>query len=105
MIASTNPVCKFLLAASPGAALVCFASMASALPVYSALTLVNAAPSVVEDVQWRVRRVGWRNGRGWRARWGGWHRTYPISRSYYPPMYLYPCRSFGRSWPDQLGCW
>jgi hypothetical protein len=44
MIASTNSVRKLLLSASLGAALVGFASMASALPVYSALTLVKATP-------------------------------------------------------------
>jgi hypothetical protein len=105
MIASTNPVCKFLLAASLGAALVGFASMASALPVYNAVTLVKAAPSAVEDVQWRGRRAGERRW-GWRGRRMGLRRAYPIGRYYIAPTYLrYDNCWHGGSWPDRLGCW
>jgi hypothetical protein len=104
-----HPVRKFLLAASFGAALVGFASMASALPIYNALTLVKAAPSAVEDVQWRGRRAGWRRW-GWRGRWVGWRRTYPIGRYHIEPPYPWgyvgnSCREVGYVWPTRLGCW
>ena len=105
MFASTNAVRTFLFSASLGMALVGFASMASALPVYSALTLVKATPRALQDVQWRGHPAGWRRGWGSRPRWGGGHRLYPIERYYIAPTYLYPCRSLGRSWPDRLGCW
>jgi hypothetical protein len=105
MIASTNSVRKLLLSASLGAALVGFAGMASALPVYRAFTLVKATPWALKDVQWRGHPAGWRRGWGSRARWGGGRRVYPIERYYIAPTYLYPCRSLGRSWPDRLGCW
>ena len=105
MIASTNSARKFLLSAPLGAALVGFASMASALPVYTALTLVKVTPWALEDIQWRGHPAGWRRGWGSRARWGGGRRLYPIERYYIAPTYLYPCRSLGRSWPDRLGCW
>jgi hypothetical protein len=49
MIASTNPVRRFLLAASLGAALVGCTSTASAVPIFSPLTLVQASPSAVKD--------------------------------------------------------
>jgi hypothetical protein len=108
MIASTNPVRKLLLAASLGAAPVGFASVASALPVYSAWTLVKAAPPAVEDVEWRGRRAGWRRW-DWRARWFGGHRPYPIGRYYIGPAYYigptYDSCHSGGSWPDRLGCW
>jgi hypothetical protein len=99
-----HPVRKFLLVASLGATLVGFASMASALPVYNALTLVKAAPSAVEDVQWRGRRAGWR------GRWVGWHRAYPIGRYYVAPTYPWgygdpSCWVGSRGWPTRLGCW
>jgi hypothetical protein len=105
-----HPVRKFLLAASLGAALVGFASMASALPVYNALTLVKAAPLAVEDVLWRGRRAGWRRW-GWRGRWVGWRRAYPIGRYYIVPTYLWGygdpggCRTGSTGWPVRLGCW
>jgi hypothetical protein len=100
MIASTNLVRKFLLAAPLGTALVGFGSMAFALPVHRALALVKAAPSAVEDVHWRGRRVGWRRG----TRWVGWRRAYPI---YIGPTYLlrYDSCNSGGSWPNRLGCW
>ena len=105
-----HPVRKFLLAASLGTALAGFASMASALPAYNALTLVKAAPSAVEDVQWRGRRAERRQW-GWRGRWVGWRRAYPIGRYYnvgptYPWGYVgNSCREVGYVWPTRLGCW
>jgi hypothetical protein len=58
-----NPVRKLVLAASIGAGIASFASVASALPVLDALAIRNAAPPTpVEEVQWRGR-WGW----GWGA--------------------------------------
>ncbi len=51
-----------VLAASLGAGIASFASVASALPVLDALAIRNAAPPTVEEVQWRG---GW--GWGWGA--------------------------------------
>jgi hypothetical protein len=58
-----NPLRKLVLAASLGAGIASFASVASALPVLDALAIKNAAPpTLVEEVQWRGR-WGW----GWGA--------------------------------------
>ena len=57
-----NPLRKLVLAASLGAGIASFASVASALPVLDALAIRNAAPPTVEEVQWRG---GW--GWGWGA--------------------------------------
>ena len=58
-----NPLRKFILAASLGAGIASFASVASALPLLDALAIRNAAPpTLVEEVQWRGR-WGW----GWGA--------------------------------------
>ena len=58
-----NPQRKLALAASLGAGIASFATGASALPVFDALAIRNAAPPTVEEVQWRlglgmVRRSG-----------------------------------------------
>jgi hypothetical protein len=54
-----NPLRKLMLAASLGAAIASFASVASALPLLGALPIKNAAaPTLVEEVQWRGR-WGW----------------------------------------------
>ena len=55
-----NPLRKLALAASLGAGIASFATVASALPVFDALAIRNAAPPTVEEVQWRW---GW----GWGA--------------------------------------
>ena len=55
-----NPLRKLALAASLGAGIASFATVASALPVFDALAIRNAAPPTVEKVQWRW---GW----GWGA--------------------------------------
>ena len=55
-----NPQRKLALAASLGAGIASFATGASALPVFDALAIRNAAPPTVEEVQWRW---GW----GWGA--------------------------------------
>jgi hypothetical protein len=55
-----NPLRKLALAASLGAGVASFATVASALPVFDALAIRNAAPPTVEEVQWRW---GW----GWGA--------------------------------------
>jgi len=55
-----NPMRKLALAASLGAGIASFATVASALPVFDALAIRNAAPPTVEEVQWRW---GW----GWGA--------------------------------------
>ena len=61
----SNPLRKLVLAASLGAGIASFASVASALPVLDALAIKNAAPpTLVEEVQWRGR-WGW--GWGWGA--------------------------------------
>jgi heme A synthase len=58
-----NPLRKLVLAASLGAGIASFASLALALPVLGALAIKNAAPpTLVEEVQWRGR-WGW----GWGA--------------------------------------
>ena len=58
-----NPLRKLAFAASLGAGIASFASVASALPVLDALAIKNAAPpTLVEEVQWRGR-WGW----GWGA--------------------------------------
>src|ERR1700688_3403526 len=59
-----NPLRKLVLAASLGAGIASFASVASALPVLDALAIRNAAPPTVEEVQWRG---GWGWGWGWGA--------------------------------------
>ena len=55
-----NPQRKLALAASLGNGIASFATGASALPVFDALAIRNAAPPTVEEVQWRW---GW----GWGA--------------------------------------
>ena len=55
-----NPLRKLALAASLGAGIASFATVASALPVFDALAIRNAAPPTVEKIQWRW---GW----GWGA--------------------------------------
>ena len=58
-----NPLRKLVFAASLGAGIALFASVASAPPVLDALAIRNAAPpTIVEEVQWRGR-WGW----GWGA--------------------------------------
>ena len=59
-----NPVRKFVVAASLGAGIASLPNVASALPVLDALTIKNAAPPAVEQVQWRR---GWGWGWGWGA--------------------------------------
>ena len=59
-----NPLRKLVLAASLGAGIASFVSVASALPVLDALAIKNAAPPTLEEVQWRGR-WGW--GWGWGA--------------------------------------
>jgi hypothetical protein len=60
-----NPLRKLILAASLGAGIASFTSVASALPVLDAFAIRNAAPStLVEEVQWRGP-LGW--GWGWGA--------------------------------------
>jgi hypothetical protein len=59
-----NPLRKFILAVSLGAGIASFASVASALPVLDAVTIKNASPPIIEEVQWRGR-WGW--GWGWGA--------------------------------------
>jgi hypothetical protein len=58
-----NPLRKLAFAASLGAGIASFATVASALPVFDAMAIRNAAPPIVEEVQWRW---GW--GWGWGAR-------------------------------------
>src|SRR5271169_5455264 len=53
-----NLLRKLVLAASLGAGIASFASVASALPVLDALAIKSAAPPTIEEVQWRG---GW----GW----------------------------------------
>jgi hypothetical protein len=57
-----NPLRKLVFAASLGAGIASFVSVASALPVLDALAIKNAAPPTLEEVQWRGR-WGW----GWGA--------------------------------------
>jgi hypothetical protein len=60
-----NPVRKLVFAASLGAGIMSYVSVTSALPVFDALAIKNAAPpTFVEEVQWRGR-WGW--GWGWGA--------------------------------------
>jgi hypothetical protein len=60
-----NPLRKLVFAASLGAAIASFASVASAQPLLDALPTKNAPlPTLVEEVQWRGR-WGW--GWGWGA--------------------------------------
>ena len=59
-----NPLRKLVFAASLGAGIASFVSVASALPVLDALAIKNAAPPTLEEVQWRGR-WGW--GWGWGA--------------------------------------
>jgi hypothetical protein len=50
-----------------------FANVASATPIADALAIKNAAPPVVETVQWRGRGGGWgRRGGGWGGGGFGW---------------------------------
>ena len=56
-----NPVRKFVVVASLGAGIASLPNVASALPVLDALTIKNAAPPAVEQIQWR---------RGWGWGWG-----------------------------------
>jgi hypothetical protein len=56
------PLRKLVFAASLGAGIASFVSVASALPVVDALAIKNAAPPTLEEVQWRGR-WGW----GWGA--------------------------------------
>jgi hypothetical protein len=58
-----NPLRKLAFAASLGAGIASFATVASALPMFDAMAIRNAAPPIVEEVQWRW---GW--GWGWGAR-------------------------------------
>jgi hypothetical protein len=58
-----NPLRKLVFAASVGAGIASFVSVASALPVVDALAIKNAAPPTLEEVQWRGR-WGWGWGRG-----------------------------------------
>ena len=58
-----NPVRKFVVAASLGAGIASSPNVASALPMLDPLTIKNAAPPAVEQVQWR-RGWGWGWGRG-----------------------------------------
>jgi hypothetical protein len=106
MIASTHPVRNFLLATSLGMALVGFASMAFALPVYSARSVAKAPPLTLENVQWQGCRPGWR-GRGWCTRWVGRRRAYPTGGYYIGRTHLlrYDSCHDGGSWPVRLGCW
>ena len=53
-----NLLRKLVLAASLGAGIASFVSVASALPVLDALAIKNAAPPTLEEVQWRGR-WGW----------------------------------------------
>jgi len=55
-----NPLRKLAFAASLGAGIASFVTVASALPVFDAMAIRNAAPPIVEEVQWRW---GW----GWGA--------------------------------------
>jgi BA14K-like protein len=48
-----NPLRKLALAASLGAAIASFASVASALPALDPLAIKNAVPPPIEEVQWR----------------------------------------------------
>ena len=59
-----TPLRKLVLAASLGAGIASFVSVASALPVLDALAIKSAAPATLEEVQWRGR-WGW--GWGWGA--------------------------------------
>jgi len=59
-----NLLRKLVLAASLGAGIASFVSVASALPVLDALAIKNAAPPTLEEIQWRGR-WGW--GWGWGA--------------------------------------
>jgi hypothetical protein len=50
-----------------------FANVASATPIADALAIKNAAPTVVETMQWRGRGGGWgRRGGGWGGGGFGW---------------------------------
>jgi hypothetical protein len=55
-----TPLKKFAFAASLGAGIASFATVASAMPVFDATAIRNTAPPTVEEVQWRG---GW----GWGA--------------------------------------
>ncbi|MGB6756195.1 MAG: BA14K family protein [Xanthobacteraceae bacterium] len=59
-----NPVRKFVVAASLCAGIASLPNVASALPMLDPLTIKNAAPPAVEQVQWRR---GWGGGWGWGA--------------------------------------
>ena len=65
-----NPLRKLALAASLGAGVASFATVASALPVFDALAIRNAAPPTVEEVQWRWG-WGWGVGAAGGRRRGG----------------------------------
>jgi hypothetical protein len=58
-----NPLRKLVFAASLGAGIASFVSVASALPPVDALAIKDAAPPILEEVQWRGR---W----GWGWAWG-----------------------------------
>ena len=58
-----NPLRKLVFAASLGAGIASFVSVASALPPVDALAIKDAAPPILEEVQWRGR---W----GWSWGWG-----------------------------------
>jgi hypothetical protein len=92
-----NSVRKLVVAASLGAGIVSLPNVASALPM--PLTIKNAAPPAVEQVQWR---------RGW----GGWGWGAPVAAGVvagavvgsavaasaygpYPGPYYYPAPAYG----------
>ena len=62
-----NPLKKLAFAASLGASIASLATVASAMPVFDAVTIRNAAPPTVEKTQWRGGGWGW----GWGFNWFG----------------------------------